>query len=34
MPFSVPLHAPHDIIGAKTMLPSGRAHSHLHSVQV
>ena len=34
VPFLAPLHAPHDINGAKTMLPSGRTHPHLHSVQV
>ena len=30
MPFVAPLHAHHDIIGQS----NGRAHPHLHSVQV
>ena len=34
MPFLVPLHAPHDIIGVKMMPPSSQVHPQLHSVQV
>ena len=34
MPFLVPLHTHPDIIGMKTTPPNGRAHTHLHSIQV